>query len=231
MPDFLDRQRLYRALQRELPEDVYPDGAPSGFYSTADMDSVADCAATGYANLERVYENYFPQDADERIDAWEVKAFGYNLPASLTLQERRDRVVAKLRARNGISKPDIVDVVKSIIGTDKTVEIREWGCADGGWMLDISQLDIETILNGQNLVDATGALLCEGPPSAYGKTDAEWAEMQEEAYTYDVLIYGYTLSAAERRTLDETLDAAEPARSTHHILDGLEPPDLINGDD
>ena len=230
MPKFLSREEVYRILQRELPPNVYPDGAPSGFYSTADMDSVADVAATGYANLERIYDNIFPQSADERLNDWEITAFGKLLEANLSLEERRDRVITKIRARKGITKRDMEEAVLSIIGSDKLMEIIEWGCRDGGWQLDESQLDINTFLNGQNLVDVTGSMICEADPSEYGKTEEEWLEMREDAYTYEVRIYLYTLTAAERQAIDEALSAAEPARSKHVITDGLNPNDIINPD-
>lgn len=229
MPKFLSRAELYRILQRELPPDAYPDGAPSGYYSTADMDSIADGAATGYANLERVYDNYWPQTADERILDWEITAFGRFLDASLTLAERRDRVVTKIRSRKGLTIQDMIDTVQGIIGSDKLVDIAEWGCTTGGWMLDYSQLDIETYLNGERLVDATGEGLCDANPADFGKTEEEWQEMRTEAYTYQVNVYGYVLTAKEYNEVDLALTEAEPARSQHFIFDGLNPEDMING--
>lgn len=229
MPKFLSREEVYRLLQRELPPKAYPDGAPSAYYSTADMDAVADIAATGYANLERVYENYWPQSADERIGDWEITAFGKFLDSSLTLEERRDRVITKIRARKGLTNDDMIDTVKAIIGSDKLVDISEWGCSTGGWMLDFSQLDIETILNGQRLVDATGPDICSADPADYGKTEEEWLEMREEAYTFQINIYGYTMSAHEAQEVEEALLVAEPARSQHIVLDGLNPEDMIDG--
>ena len=86
MAKFLSRDEVYRLLQRELPEGVYPDGAPSSYYSTADIDSVASVASTGYANLQRIYDNYWPQSADEFLSTWEITVFAKNLSASLTLQ-------------------------------------------------------------------------------------------------------------------------------------------------
>lgn len=230
MPKFLTREELYRVLQRELPENVYPDGPPSGFYSTADMDSIADCAATGYVNLDRIYENYFPQSADERIASWEITVFARNLDAALTLEERRTRIVDQIRARRGITLPDMIQVVKAIIGQDKLVEAREWGCSSGGWMISESQLGIETFLNAYNLVDATGPNLCAADPADFGKTEQEWLEMKEQAYTYEILIYDYTLTAAQEEEIDTALSATEPARSQHFILDGLDSADMISGD-
>lgn len=227
---FLTRQELYRLLQRELPEGVYPDGAPDKFYSTADMDAIADVAATGYANLSTIYDNYFPQTATEKLGDWEEFVLARRLDSSLTIQKRRERILAKLRSRRGITKQDMVDVVKGIIGLDKIVDISEWGCSTGGWLIGESQLGIETIFSGQNLVDATGADLCQRDPSEFGKTPQEWLEMRTEAYTYQVNIYGYTLSNLELTELNLALDSAEPARSGRVIVDGLDPNDILEGD-
>lgn len=103
MPKFLSVTEIYRLLQRELPEDVYADGAPDLYNTAADMCAAASGFHTAYGNLERIYENYFPQYADEKIGDWEVMVFGQLSEGSLTLQERRDRVIAKLRERNRIN--------------------------------------------------------------------------------------------------------------------------------
>jgi len=125
MPKFLSRKEVYRLLQRESPEDVYPDGAPSAYYSTAEMDAVASGIADTYENMRLIYENNFPISATGRISDWEITAFGKRLPASLTLSERQDRVEQKVRARKGLTVSDMKDIVKSVIGTDKLVEIAE----------------------------------------------------------------------------------------------------------
>lgn len=222
MPKFLNRQEIYRLLQREQPEDVYPDGAASAYFSTADNDSVADVAATGYANLERIYANYWPQTADERITDWEITAFGYPLEASLSLAQRRDRVVTKLRAKKGITKGDMKDAVQAIIGSDKDVEIVEWNCAGGefgSWQLGISLLGYNTYLGNYNMLTVTGDGACDINPADYGLTDEQWEGMKTQAYTYEVKIFDYTLSAAERVAIDTALTEAEPARSQHVITD------------
>lgn len=220
MPKFLSQNELYRLLQRELPVGVYPDGAASAFYSTAENDSVASVAATGYANLERIYANYWPQTADERITDWEITAFGYPLEASLTLDERRDRVVAKLRAKKGITLRDMLEAVQAIIGTDKDAEVVEWNCGDGGtWRLGVSLLGFSTYLGGANMLKITGPNICDANPADYGVTDEEWLIMKQQAYTFEVKIYGYVLSPKEYQAIDEALTAAEPARSQHYISD------------
>lgn len=229
MAKFLSREEVYRILQRELPEGVYPDGAPSTYYSTADMDSVADVAATGYTNLQRIYDNYWPQLTDERVSDWEILVFGKNLAASLTLQQRRDKILGFIRNPRGMTIPDMVAVVKGVIGQDKLVEVANEGCDEGGWVLDVSELDISTYLNGASLVDMVGADLCELGPSDFGVTQDYWDIAQEEAYTYIVYIYGYVLTDAEREEIEEQLNATEPARSQHVIMDNQDPDDILEG--
>ncbi len=236
MAKFLTREEVYRMLQRELPEGVYPDGAPSAYYSTADMDSVAQVASTAYENLERIYDNFFPQTADEKLSDWETAVFGKRLPASLSIEERRDRVLTKIRARKGLRKSDIKAEVHAVIGSDKVVDIIEWGDHTGGWMLDWSTLDIGTYLNGQALSDVTPFLfpegdLCEGDPSDFGKTEDEWLEMREDAYTYEVLIYDYTPTADELADINEKLNVAEPARANRIITSGLDGTNYSEGED
>lgn len=220
---FLTRYQLFRLLQRELPPYVYPDGSEGKFYSTADMASIADVAATGYANLERINANYFPQTADERIGDWEITVFGALLDSAFTLEQRRDRVLTKLRSLKGITKQDMKEAVQAIIGSTITVEIIEWGCKDGAWLIGESLLGVDTFLSEARLVDATGPTLCEDSPADYGLTPEEWNSAQMDAYTFEVRIYDYTLSADERAEIDKVLTAAEPARSRHVITDGLTP--------
>lgn len=228
MPIFLTRDQVYRMLQRELPDDVYPDGPPSAFFSTADMDAVADVAATGYANLHQIYLNYWPQSCDdESIGAWEQKAFGYNNDAALGLPARQNLVVERLRTRRGLTIGDMRAVVLSIIGSDKIVEVVNWGCDDGSWILNANQLGITTRLGSGPRLQAADPFACELGPAHFGLTPQQWKDIQDDAYTYAVLIYGYTPTAQELRKIDEQLTIYEPARSTHHIEYGLDPADQI----
>ena len=230
MPKFLSRQEVYRILQRELPENAYADGDESSFYTTADMASVADCAASAYSNLERIYDNYWPQTADESIAAWEIIAFGRSLPANLTLTERRDRTTIKIRTRKGLTRQDMKDLVLSVIGSDKLVDVIEWGCSNGAWVIGESQLSIQTFLGGYNALLATGPDLCSKTAADFGLTEEYFLGIREQAYTYEVRIYDYTLSADEYSEIDETLSVYEPARSQHKITDGLDPNDQLSGD-
>lgn len=228
MPIFLTREQIYRVLQRELPPDTYPDGVPSGFLSTAENDSVAGVLAVAYGNLSHIYDNYVPQTATDKIPDFELMMFGKYADATLSDEERRQRIINKFRAIRSISK---IGVSGSILAAvpNLNFEIIEWGSETGGWLIGLSQLGIETILNGERLVDAVGPGLCNADPADFGKTPEEWAEMQLEAYTYEVRIYGHILSTAERAALEAALSQDEPARSTHVITDNLDPNDRIDG--
>lgn len=230
MPIFLDQQSIYRLLQRELPpDDVYPDGAPSAFFSTADQFSVAGRVADAYVNLQNIYKNYYPVSAEETLADFEFLYFGYTLDATLTIAERRQKLLDKIRTRRRTTPDDLIATVHTLIPTSVLVEIVEWGNGGAGWMLDVSELEISTILNEFNQLDRTGPDLCQLGAEDYGLTPEEFARMQNEAYTYEVRIYGYTLSADERAQLETILSAAEPARSQHIIVDGLNPADSIGG--
>jgi hypothetical protein len=231
MPTFLTTDQIYRIIQRELPpQNVYPDGPPSAFFSTADSYSTAKIVADAYVSLENIYDNYFPNFATDRQSDFEDLYLGKRLDDSLTLQQRRDRVIAKIRSMRRTTPDDILATVYTIIDSSILVEIVEWGCGKAGWVLDVSRLDISTILNGFNNLNRVGPDLCTLDAADYGLTPAEFADYQAEAYTYEIRIYSYTLSAQEREDMEKAVSAAEPARSRHIILDGLDPADSIGGD-
>lgn len=216
MPIFLSREQVYRLLQRELPEGVYPDGPPERYYSTAESDSVAHVVANAYANLERIYANYWPQTADEKLGDWETMAFGKNQESGLGLAERRDRVMTALRSKKGLRKKDMKDVVHSIIGSDKVVDIYSWNCGEHGpWRLGVSALGVDTRLGAAPVLKATGSGLCGADPADYNATPLEWALMRQQAYTYEVVIRGYVPTEAEDAAIHIALTEKEPARSTH----------------
>ncbi len=221
MPYFLTRQEIYKILQRELPDNVYPQGPPSAFYSTAENDSVAKVTATAYENLERIYDNYFPQTADEKLPDWELAVFGEQLDGSLyTLAERRDLVIQRIRTRKGITVQDMIDAVKSIIGSDKNVEIGERNAHTGAWRLGASKLGKETFLRKWygGFPNLYGPDACDRTAAEFGLTEEELLSYRRQAYLYDVRIIGYTPTADELNRIDLILKKSEPARSDHNIL-------------
>lgn len=232
MPLFLTRQELYRVIQRELPEYAYPDGAPSAYYSTADSDATAKVIASMYENLETIYDNYWPQYADEKLAEWELTVFGEYQDSSVPVSGRIDKILIKLRSQNGITIQDMIDITKGVIGSDKEVEIAEWGCSSGAWVLGESQLGVTTILgHGFNRFQFnSNDPLCIPNAATLGITEDDLTNMQIEAYTFEVRIYNYTLTSEEETLLDNALTVGEPARSTHIITDGLADEDKIDGD-
>lgn len=230
MPIFLAQQDIYRLLQRENPpDDVYPDGPATAFFSTADTWAVAGRIADAYGSLQTIYTEYSPISASATLPDHEMAYFGYNLDASLTINQRRTRLLAKVRARPRTTPADMLNVVYTVLDPSVLVEIVEWGNGQAGWMLDVSELEISTILNGFDQVQRTGPNLCQLGPSDYGLSPSDFANMQAEAYTYEVRIYGYTLTSVQRAQIDTALNAAEPARSQHLIVDGLNPADMLGG--
>jgi hypothetical protein len=220
MPKFLTTQDVYRLLQRELPEGAYPDGASSAFFSTADMASISDAVSAAYSNQETIYNNQFPQYADERITDWEITAFQYPLDASLSLSERRDRVITKLRSKKGITRQDMKDAVLSIIGSDKIVTIFPWNSRDpvyGAWRLGESELGYNTYLGAGNSMIHVGDECCSLSASDLGMTEQQLLNARRQAYTYEVKIFNYTPTDAELAAIDAALSVAEAARDSHFI--------------
>lgn len=225
MPMFLPREKIYRLLQRELPEDVYPDGAPTAYYHTADMDSVAQAVSGAYSSLERVWVNKFPTEAEEEASAWELTIMGDNLPSTATLEERKNRYLQRLRSPRGISKARLEGVVRSVLGEDTDFLIIEYNdrrSGNGTWVLGVSELGVSTYLANRSGLDLpkSESINCDylttAPP---GYTLQEWQDYRWWVYTYEVRIFNRVLTATEETDLDKALTAAEPARSGHKIVD------------
>lgn len=233
MPLFLTDQQIYRIIQRELPEGVYPDGPATGFYSTADSFATAAVLRQAYQSASGVYDNYFPNYAQDSVAPlpgqaqFEKLYLNQQLDASIPLQERRNKVIEKIRSLRRTTAEDMKATVYTVVPTSVGVEILPWGCGCDGWILDVSLLDISTVLNEFNNLNLVGPDLCQKTAADYGFTEEEYARYQTEAYAYTVAIYGYTLSATERASLEAALNAAEPARSKHFILDGLDLSDML----
>ncbi len=229
MAKFLTQEEVYRLIQRELPEDVYPDGQPSAYYATAEAGAVASAIGTAYANLQVIYTNFFPATANEKQADWEFSVLGAIQSAAQDLATRQTRVLSKLRSLASMSIPDMILVVKSVIGNDKIVEIAEFGNNTGSWLIGESELGVETYLGTFGKFFAIGPDLCAQSWTDWGMTQSDWLAMREDAYTYQVRIYSYSITADERTQLDIVLNAAEPARSQHVIADGLDPANMLGG--
>lgn len=230
MPTFLSREQIYRVLQRELPEGVYPDGPPSAFFSTADNDSIAGIAASGYQNLSVAYDNYFPQLAVEKLSDWEIAVFGAVSSSLLTVLERQQRILEKLRAQLDISWGSILSQIQEIFdAAGLEFDLVTWcGSVGGGgaWDLEFSQLDVDTYLSFMDPI-RTAFLDCSLDYASIGLTADQLAAAQRTAYTYEVRVIGHA-DASFLADLDAILTAIEPARSTHYIYNDfpgpLDPP-------
>lgn len=221
MPKCLSREEIYDIIQRELPEGVYATTKrPEEFFTTADDDAFAKTLDSVYFNACRVYENYFPQTAEEFIGKHEIKVFGEIGDAASGLAERRDRVLTQLRSRKGIKPVDILELVQLVIGSDKIIEIIEGASSDGSWILNESLLDQSTILSAFSGLDSnlSGPDIFDKTAAELGLTQEELDQYQEEAYSYTIRIIGYEATEAELAEIERLLELYEPARSVHTIV-------------
>jgi hypothetical protein len=170
----------------------------------------------------------FPQTANEQQSLWEVKVFGYELSGSLTLTKRQNAVIGKLRSKPNLTISEMIYLTQTVVGTNVTVQIGEWQNESGSWLIGVSKLGVTTILGSGFRLWVTSGLypgisLCNVTPAQVGLTQTQFTQMQVSAYSYSVLIYGYTLTAAQLTQLNILLSANEPARSQHFIYSGLNP--------
>lgn len=228
-------------LQRELPQGVYPDGAPSAFFSTADMDSVAKVAASGYSSLSRIYDNYFVATADEKIDDWVLRMFGTLFDPSTPLQTKRDRVLTKIRSQPTLNRWQIMTIVAKYLPEGKFVQVyHACGNEPGNqpfWLLGVSLLGIDTRLAGLT-ADEIGITednilnWCKFISTLHWRLGEDglgentylsyinWidlASFMATAFQYEIRIYDYTLPANDLAALEVELQNNEPARSAHII--------------
>lgn len=240
MPYFLTQQDAYRLIQRLLPGFVFPDGAPSTFFWTAEAFSYALNVQSAYQNASGIYQNFFPQTCDATaISSWEVKCFGSVNPQGATgLAQRQAAVVQYLQtSAPGISTPAMVSVIERTIPglvSGVNFEIAAWCCGqgEGGWVLDESQLDLETYLNYSTqfaLVNGSGPGMCATaannfqPWVAWGLSQQDWINLQTFAYTYSVILTT-TLTPMQLVILNAALTIYGPARSQFVIVNGSTDP-------
>lgn len=226
MPLYLSRETIYRIIQRELPEDCYPDGAPTGYFSTSDSYATAKVLETAYANLHRIYDNYFPNYANERQADWEYTVFGYQLDSALTLLQRQQLVESKLRSQNTIRQSDLLAAIYTVIDQSIVVELLPWsgkfnGIRTGAWILGQSPLGYSTFLGGRSAIWGTQKahtpLDCSLNAAAAGITQQDVTDIQNTAYTYEVRIFA-NLTSAQLSAIDTALNSAEAARDRHVLI-------------
>ena len=229
MPKFLTREEVYDLIQREMPASVLAHSSkPKDFFTTSDDDAFAKNVESTYVNLERIWDNYFPQHAVEKIEDHEITNFAEVDDSGATITERIGRILTKIRSRKGITVQDIKDIVFTVIGSDKNVEIIEKGCETGVWILGKSKLSKNTFLgisaiSGVSIPSDFNACL-EGAAASLGITEEELAKLQIQAYSYVVRITGYTATQQELDKMNSELTKFEPARSDHSIVSPFVPP-------
>ena len=245
MPQFLTAQELYRTIQRELPpDDVYPDGVASGFFSTADSYATAQVIADYYAVQAITYQESFPLTAIARLSDFEIMYFGYNLPSTLTVDQRRELVLQKIRNLPAPTAWNLLLTTLSIVPQGTYVQFAAYnpvasGGAAASWQLGVSELGINTALGlgytynnlnvfGQNWCSIVSNNGWQLGVSELGVDDflgiypyLQLMDVQLEAYAYEMRIFGYTLTALQRKQLDALLSEDEAARDVHIIKDGL----------
>lgn len=221
MAKFLDQQTLYRIIQRELPEDVYPDaGSPSAYWSTADSASQAYMVSGAYATLSLAYDNYFPQTANSiGLSLHELARFGALAAQPISNADRMARILKKMQALPSMSVPDMTAIVEEQLPPFTFVQLVAWSSLADGWVIGESELGISTILNafGMDFIPPGGDF-CDSDGSQFGLTPTQWLEVQQAAYTYEVRIFNYTPTAQESANLEAALLESEPARSQHITL-------------
>lgn len=247
-PYFPTDQDLFRVLQRELPEGVYPDGPPSAFFSTADNFATATVLANLYQDAELVYLNEFPQTTDVRINDWEIKVFGVPGDPTLSLDQRRQRVIQKIRAQPTLILWQILTAVVGFLPPGVYAQVVELGCCGFGqcsgpsWKLGHSRLSSETALGWADFDELNNPFnftdLCDVIEKSRGwrlggsqlgvttqlSGDNSWqtiSKLQAKAYTYEVRIFNFVLTGAPFQAMLNTITALELARSTHLVRQGL----------
>jgi hypothetical protein len=224
----------------ELPSGVYAedradDPNPNNrSYSSSEIRAHAQMYANLYANMEEVNaDKFLTTVTHDGLSSWEKELFQTAQDSSQPDSVRLANLLAKFRASGGISTPAIAMIIHSILDpVGLTFDISTWnGCGGtkgGAWILDVSELDVETYLALEDPLlgarrDMT-PLDCSLNYAAAGITAQDLIDIQDTAYTYEVRIYG-NASSQVLAQLDYALTQYEPARSTHVIINNF-PPDI-----
>jgi len=153
------------------------------------------------------------------------------LPVLPTLLDRQNRILNKLRTRNGISAWDVATFVANYVPEGTYIQIIEKGSPRGGWRLSRSKLSLETYFGSGRLL--TGQTTCDnsnirGWRLSQSKLSTQTyfgskaiADGLTQAYTYVVKIYDYTFPTDVFNKFLIDLTAFEPARSQHIVYQGL----------
>lgn len=216
MPKFLTQEELYALLQRELPEGVYPEGAPALSYSGSELDSVAKVMATQYQAASAIWYNLFPQSVSDQIDEWEIKVFGSLSTTTTVLADRIAAILSHLRSQANLSVWDMLIAVSSIVPNVWVEIVERWSLAN------FTSWDCRGDLADQ----VWGPDWVAGDPAPFGcvveqyirDSQSELVALRDRAFRYYVVVYSLDLTDAQKAALEEFLTAKEPARSAHTIV-------------
>jgi hypothetical protein len=238
-PIFPDIELTLDILMGELPEGVYAEDRADDpnvdrrSYSSSELRAAAQVVADLYGNLADIYADKFANTVTpEGISSWEHDLFDTAQDSSLPFSQRKQAVLAKVRAIGGISLPAIKAIVDGILTPlGLAFEILPFsgqsnGVDTGAWILESSLLGFGTYLAGIDPilgVPRDGILTpldCSLDYAAAGLTHQQLLDIQSTAYTYEVRIFG-NASASTLALLDKQLTSSEPARSTHVIMNNV----------
>lgn len=225
MPVFLDAEQVYANFQRELPEGAYAAGEYPRWLHTSSLYAKSVVLKSVYQNQALIYKNMFPQDSEEQIEDWAVKAFGKKFPANTTITDQQNAIIAQIRSQPNITKWNLLTKIVSLLppGTfaqvyfscNQTppidsltgVDLSDW-CTfiqNLHWRLGVDRLGVNTYLGIYPYLDVVNR--------------------QIAAYMYKIRIFA-AIDADTLLAIDTAATQAEPARSTHTIDTNQNPADF-----
>lgn len=229
---FPNIEDIFDLIMSELPNGVYPQDRADDpdfdkrSFSSSELRAHAQTFSLIYNNLKSIYENKFASTVNiDGISQWEKDYFKFSQDASLSFEERRQKLIAKVRALGRLSLPYIDSVVGAILDPlGLPYDILPYsgqnnGNINGTWIFEESLLDLDTFLGALDPIigaQQPNPLDCNLDYAAAGLTLQDLLDIQETAYKYEVRIFG-NADANTLSLLDRTLTSVEPARSTHFI--------------
>lgn len=238
MPTFLTQTQVYDIINRELPEGLFAySPSPNKFYITSELDSYAKTIADTYSTMQNIYKNMFITTADDKLVDFELMYFNRRSAGDLTNDERRARILAKIRSQAFVSIWDILTFVCSYVPIGTYVQILESGnpYGVGSWLVGYSEIGMNTILGdaspqsliGENadLVWTRGWVYGDPLPSGVSAdpliTQAAVTSMRNTAYSYEIRIFDYEITGDLLTNFELDLQQIEPARSQHYLYQNL----------
>jgi len=243
-PKFLNTEEFLDLIFAELPDGLYStDRADNSdyekrSYSSSELRAHAKIFSDICLSLQNIYRDKFISTVTpDGLAKWEKELFASVQDSSLTYNQRQQNLLSKWRAIGGISLPAISNVIHGILDAvglefDIFPYIGQFnGVTFGSWVLDYSQLGLDTFLAFIDPLLGSGRgigitpLSCSRDYVAAGITEDQMHEIEKTAYTYEVWIYGVA-DAQTLAILDKQLTSLEPARSTHIVRNNMVRPPI-----